>query len=240
MNTQIWAHRGASEYAPENTLEAFELAIEQNADGIELDVQLSKDGELVVIHDETLARVSGVKGEVRQFTLEELQSLNVNRTKPEYKKAKIPTLEEVYRLMKPTALVINVELKTGIYWYPHLEEKVMELTRKYQMEEQVIFSSFNHNSIRRMKELDSQVQTGILFSDVMVDICGYAGRLGVNALHPALYHTKMDGVLEGAKEQGLALHVWTVNREEDMLELMKKGTEAIITNDPQKAVRLRR
>ena len=113
MNTKIWAHRGASGYAPENTLESFELAIEQKADGIELDVQMTKDGELVVIHDETIDRTGNGTGRVQDHTLKELKALNFNKTHPEYASAKIPTLREVYELVKPSGITVNVEMKTG-------------------------------------------------------------------------------------------------------------------------------
>ena len=98
---KIFAHRGASAYAPENTLEAFRLAMEQGADGIELDVQLTKDGELVVIHDETIDRVSNGKGAVRDYTLEELKSFSVSNHFEQYPDVKIPTLREVLELVKP-------------------------------------------------------------------------------------------------------------------------------------------
>lgn len=97
--TKVWAHRGASGYAPENTLEAFQKAIEQNADGIELDVQMTKDGELVVIHDETIDRVCEGSGWVKDFTYGKLCRFHFNKTHPEYEHAQIPTLEEVYALM---------------------------------------------------------------------------------------------------------------------------------------------
>ena len=116
MNTKIWAHRGASGYAPENTLESFELAIEQKADGIELDVQMTKDGELVVIHDETIDRTGNGTGRVQDHTLKELKALNFNKTHPEYASAKIPTLREVYELVKPSGITVNVEMKTGVYF----------------------------------------------------------------------------------------------------------------------------
>ena len=114
MKTKVWAHRGASAYAPENTLEAFRLAAEQKADGVELDVQLSKDGELVVIHDETIDRVSDGSGYVRDYTLEELKRFHFNRLHPEYADARIPTLAEVYELLKPTGLEINVDRKSVV------------------------------------------------------------------------------------------------------------------------------
>ena len=105
--TKVWAHRGASGYAPENTLDAFQKAVEMGADGIELDVQMTKDSELVVIHDETIDRVSNGKGWVKDYTYEELKKINFNKTHLEYTKEEIPTLEQVYRLIKPTNLTIN-------------------------------------------------------------------------------------------------------------------------------------
>ena len=114
MKTKVWAHRGASAYAPENTLEAFLLAAEQGADGVELDVQLTKDGEMVVVHDEEIDRVSDGSGFVKDYTLAELKNLNFNKTHLEYQNVKIPTLREVYEALKPTGMTINVELKTGI------------------------------------------------------------------------------------------------------------------------------
>ena len=114
--TKIFAHRGASGYAPENTLEAFALAITQGADGIELDVQLTKDGIPVVIHDETIDRVTEKKGWVKDYTLKELKELTVLKNKfPEYSAAKIPTLEEVLDAVKASGIQVNIELKTGIY-----------------------------------------------------------------------------------------------------------------------------
>ena len=144
MKTKVWAHRGASAYAPENTLEAFRLGAEQGADGVELDVQLSKDGELVVIHDETIDRVSGGHGYVRDYTLEELRKLQFNKTHPEYQDVRIPTLGEVYDLLKPLGLEINVEIKTGIYFYPGIEEKLYLLEKEKGMQGKIIYSSFNH------------------------------------------------------------------------------------------------
>ena len=152
--TKVWAHRGASGYAPENTLDAFRKAVEMGADGIELDVQMTKDGELVVIHDETIDRVSNGKGWVKDYTYEELKKFNFNKTHLEYTKEEIPTLEQVYLLIKPTNLTINVEIKTGIVFYPGIEERVLELTDRLGMKERVIYSSFNHYTIRKIKESD--------------------------------------------------------------------------------------
>lgn len=238
--TKIWAHRGASGYAPENTLEAFALAVEQKADGVELDVQLTKDGKLVVIHDETIDRVSGEHGLVKDFTLEELKKLNVNRTIPGFQAVTIPTLEEVYDLLKGTGLAINVEIKSSIIWYPEIEKRVLELTKSMGLQDKVIYSSFNHYSIRRLKELDETVQTGILYGDVLCDIAAYCKNVGADALHPVFTHRYMESVWKEYMASGIPLHIWTVNEEADMTFFMENNIDAIITNYPDKAVKLRR
>lgn len=238
--TKIWAHRGASGYAPENTLEAFALAVEQKADGVELDVQLTKDGKLVVIHDETIDRVSGEHGLVKDFTLEELKKLNVNRTIPGFQAVTIPTLEEVYDLLKGTGLAINVEIKSSIIWYPEIEKKALELTSSMGLQDKVIYSSFNHYSIRKLKELDATVQTGILYGDVLCDIAAYCKNVGADALHPVFTHRYMESVWKEYMASGIPLHIWTVNEEADMTFFMENNIDAIITNYPDKAVKLRR
>lgn len=131
--TEIFAHRGASGYAPENTLEAFRLAMEQGADGIELDVHLTKDGEVVVIHDETLNRTSNGQGKVRDYTLEELKKFSFHNHMEKYKGVQIPTLKEVLDLVENSSMKVNIELKTGIYWYEGIEAKTMEIVKSRKM-----------------------------------------------------------------------------------------------------------
>lgn len=237
--TKIFAHRGASGYAPENTLEAFALAMEQGADGIELDVQLSRDGELVVIHDETVDRVSDGTGEVRSFTLEELKKLRVSNRFEQYPDARIPTLREVLELVKPGNMEVNIELKTGIFWYPEIEKKVVDLVKEEGMEDRVIYSSFNHYSVQKIKELSSGAETAYLFGDVMLHVERYAEETGVKGLHPALYHVKMADFMKEYQESGLAVRVWTVNDEKEMEELIRKGVDGVITNYPDCGLRAR-
>ena len=234
MKTKVWAHRGASAYAPENTLEAFLLAAEQGADGVELDVQLTKDGEMVVVHDEEIDRVSDGSGFVKDYTLAELKTLNFNKTHPEYQDVKIPTLREVYEALKPTGMTINVELKTGIFWYKDLEKKVLELTKEMEMEDRVIYSSFNHYSIAKILELDPKASTGILYADVIYDVVNYAKKIGTGALHPATFHVQMADFLQQYVESDLAVHVWTVNDKAEIERLMDAGVDAVITNYPEK------
>lgn len=238
--TKVWAHRGASGYAPENTLDAFRKAVEMGADGIELDVQMTKDGELVVIHDETIDRVSNGKGWVKDYTYEELKKFNFNKTHLEYTKEEIPTLEQVYLLIKSTNLTINVEIKTGIVFYPGIEERVLELTERLGMKERVIYSSFNHYTIRKIKELDPQAKTGMLYEDGIIDAVDYAcDVVKADALHPAGYNVFYSGFLERCRERKRLLHVWTINEEKHMRMLCEAGVDALITNYPDIAKKIR-
>lgn len=237
--TKIFGHRGASAMAPENTLEAFALAIEQGADGVELDVQMTKDGNLVVAHDEVINRVSNGTGAIRDYTLKQLKQFSFNCTHPEYKDAVIPTLKEVLELIKPSELLVNIELKTGIFWYDNIEKETAKLVKAMDMEERVIYSSFNHYSVQKMRQLCPKSETAYLYSDVMLHVEEYAKKTGVQGLHPALYHVKMSDFLEQYKKSGLAVRVWTVDKEDDIQFLIENGVDAIITNDPEKAVKQR-
>lgn len=230
--TKVWAHRGASGYAPENTLPAFQKAVEMKADGVELDIQLTKDGELVVIHDETVDRVSDGTGFVRDYTLEELRRLDVSRPIPGFRTVRIPTLAEVLEELKPTGLTVNIECKTGIFFYPGLEEKMLKMVRDMQMTERIWCSSFNHETVLRVKALCPEMKTGFLVQDVLADAAGYTRQHGVMALHPALYHMQDPELIRKCKENGLAVHIWTVNDQKDMEELCRAGADALITNYP--------
>lgn len=237
---KILAHRGASAYAPENTLEAFRLAMEQGADGIELDVQMTKDGELVVIHDETIDRVSNGNGAVRDYTLEELKQFSVSNHFEQYPDVKIPTLREVLELVKPGTMEINIELKTGIYWYPQIEQKVLELVKEEGMEERIIYSSFNHYSVQKIRELSPEAETAYLIGDVMLDVADYTRNTGIKGLHPALFHVKMADFLKEYKESGIALRVWTVNDKDQIRWLIDEGVDAVITNYPDRGLEARK
>lgn len=236
--TKVWAHRGASGYRPENTMEAFELAIKQGADGIELDVHTSADGQLIVIHDETVDRVTDGTGLVGEKTLKELKDLKVSTSAEPEGIYRIPTLQEVLDLMRTTDMMVNIELKNSICFYPGMEEKVLKAVKEMKMEEQLIYSSFNHYSLLKMKQLDSQVQTGILFSDGWVNPAMYAKNLGINAVHPAVYHLKYPQFREEVKRAGLKMHVWTADKPEHIQLVKEAGAEAVITDYPDRAIAL--
>lgn len=237
--TEVWGHRGASGYAPENTLDAFALALEQGADGIELDVQLTKDGELVVIHDERIDRTGSGIGFVKDYTLAELKKMEFNRTIPGYKAVTLPTLKEVYELCREKRNTVNVEIKTGIIFYPGIEDKVLELTASMGMEDRVIYSSFNHQTMVNIKKMNPQAVCGLLYEDGYLNMDYYCQELGMDALHPALYNLQYEGFREACRQKKIPLHVWTVNEPEHIRLMYHMQVEAIITNYPDRALKLR-
>ena len=147
--------------------------------------------------------------------------------------------KQVYEALKPTGMTINVELKTGIFWYKDLEKKVLELTKEMEMEDRVIYSSFNHYSIAKILELDPKASTGILYADIIYDVVNYAKKIGTGALHPATFHVQMADFLQRYVESDLAVHVWTVNDKAEIERLMEAGVDAVITNYPDVAVSCR-
>ena len=161
----ILGHRGASGYAPENTLEAFRLAMDMGADGFELDVHLSKDGELIVMHDERVDRTTDGSGLIQSFTLKELKALDASNGMAKYKGAKVPTLGELYDLIRDTRHVVNVEIKTDQIVYPGIAEKVLKLEQEKGMEGRILYSSFNHYTLMELKAIKPDVKFGILYSD---------------------------------------------------------------------------
>ncbi|MBR0138582.1 MAG: glycerophosphodiester phosphodiesterase [Erysipelotrichaceae bacterium] len=232
----VFGHRGASGYLPENTLESFKMAAEMGADGIELDVQLTKDGKLIVLHDERIDRTSDHKGWAKDYTLEELKSFNFNNGfEGVYR---IPTLEEVFDLIKPTGLIVNVELKNSIILYPQMEEKVLALVREKGMENQVIYSSFNHYSMVHMKQLDPDAYVGFLHSDNFIDMADYGKKYGATALHPGLNVAQVPEYTIKAHENGLEVNVYTINEEIHMKLAAQFKVDGIFTNYPDRALSL--
>ena len=141
-------------------------------------------------------------------------------------------MREVFELLKPTGLFINIEIKTGVIFYEKIEEKILALTKEMDMEDRVCYSSFNHYTVKRIHELKPDAEVGFLYADGPIDMPSYGEKHGVNALHPALYNLQYDGFIKECKEKGLKLNVWTVNEKEHMQLCCKYGVNAIITNYP--------
>ena len=234
---KVFAHRGASAYAPENTLEAFQLAADMGVHGVELDVHICRDGELVVAHDETVDRVSEGSGFIRDLTLKELKALRFNRTHPEYADARIPTLAEVFSLLKATPLAVNIELKNSCIDYPDLEKRVMDLAAREFSLDRIIFSSFNHYSMQRVKALDPGQCCGLLYDATLVRPWAYAQALGMDALHPMFTEVLVPGgECAAAHKAGIAVNTWTVNEPEHLRAVFREGADIAITNYPDRAL----
>lgn len=225
---------------PENTLLAFEkaAAIEGLA-GIELDIQLTKDGELVVIHDEKVDRTTEGTGFVRNYTLSELKRLHiyadVNPTQT------IPTMRETLDLLQDkmkSGLRINIELKNGVYPYAGMEEKIVELIARYGLERSIVYSSFRALSLERLREIDPQAEIGIL--DRRVSDCYYKlkGGCGAQALHPHwqgmdLPAERLQGYTVRAYFSGHLYPEKPTGGRLDLAELEKKGITDVFLNEPE-------
>ena len=234
----ILGHRGASGYAPENTLEAFRLAMEQGADGFELDVHLSSDGELIIMHDETVDRTTNGSGLIQSFTLKELKELDASNGMPQHKGAKIPTLGELYDLIQDTRHVVNVEIKTDQIVYPGIAEKVLKLEQEKGMEGRILYSSFNHYTLMELRQIKPDVQYGILYSDGLYEPWKYAKSIGAQYIHPHWRTLLYPGMIEGSLAAGIGINPWTVNDEEIMALCIRHGI-GVITNYPDKALAIR-
>ncbi|MDD3368954.1 MAG: glycerophosphodiester phosphodiesterase [Lachnospiraceae bacterium] len=233
--TKNFAHRGYSGKYPENTMLAFEKAIEAGADGIELDVQETKDGVIVICHDERVDRTTNGEGRIKDFLFEDLRKLDASYIYTgQMGFNPIPTLEEYFELVKDTPIITNIEMKTGIYEYLPMEQKVYDMICKYHLQEKVIISSFNHYTILRMKEMAPELKYGFLTEDWIIDVGPYIHKHGVQCFHPN-FHNLIPSVVEQVKKYGIEINCYTVNTEEDVLDLAEKGVDSVIGNFPEMA-----
>lgn len=212
---------------------AFEKADEVGVDGIELDIQFTKDHEIVIIHDSTVNRTTNGKGYVKDLTLNEVRELNAAQGYAGTTE-KIPTLKEYLSWVRDKDLVTNIELKTNIFEYPGIEQKALDLVKTHNLEEKIIFSSFNHYSIQRVKALAPEIKCGLLCSDWIVDFGKYVAALNVECVHPAFYMLQNNNVLQDFFDHDLEINTWTVNDEDHMKQLIDDGVTSIITNFPEK------
>lgn len=230
----ILAHRGACQLAPENTMAAFRMAAEMGADGIELDVQLSKDGEVVVIHDSTVDATTDGSGRVKDLTLAQLQELDAGGWyATEFAGEHIPTLAQVLHELGPR-LVLNIELKTEGFFSAGLEAEVVRLVEDSNMLHRVIVSSFNPLALRRVRRLNHHIPTGLLYSPEQPRYLRERWLQPLarpNALHPHWDMVDKQSVV-AAHSRRLKMNPWTCNDLEGMLRLVGWGVDAIITDCP--------
>lgn len=233
----IVAHRGDSANAPENTLAAFRLALENGADGIELDVMLSADQKLVVIHDDTLDRTTNGHGQVGNMPLAALRELDAGSWfRPEFKGEPIPLLDEVFAEFGGKFL-INVELKNYKTPKDQLPELVVALIKKHGIAGSVLLSSFNARNLPRAKSLAPEIRTGLLTLPGLLGfpMRGFFGRrYNADDLHP-YYRDVSEKMVQSRHSLGQRVNVWTVDAPDDLRRMQTLGVDMIICNDPARA-----
>jgi glycerophosphoryl diester phosphodiesterase len=235
----VIAHRGDKSHAPENTLAAFQLAAEKGADAVECDVKLTADGQVIILHDQTVDRTTNGTGNVSRLSLAALRKLDAGAWfSGQFRGERIPTLDEVFETVGKH-LLMNVELKNYATPGDDLVSKVVELVKKHAVQDRILFSSFLPSHLRKARLLLPQVPRGLL--------C-IPGRLGwwartfgccgdYFALHPHLTGVNL-GLIHRVHAAGKRVHVWTVNAEEDLKRMIGHGVDAIIADDTELALRL--
>ncbi len=225
------AHRGASAVAPENTMAAFEKAVELGADAIELDLHVSRDGELVIIHDDTLDRTTDGQGPVHTRSLRELKQLDAGRWFSErFAGQRIPTLVEVLdRFAGKVPLAL--EIKAGSAFFRGIEEKVVSVLREHQVISKVAVASFDHHALLRLKELEPSLRTAALLvgRPVSMPVIAEACKTDAMAMECSLM-TKTE--VDACRAAGLQLVVWVVNEPARMRYFIDLGVDGIITDRP--------
>ncbi|MBG0770064.1 MAG: glycerophosphodiester phosphodiesterase [Anaerolineaceae bacterium] len=227
MIPKIFAHRGANADAPENTMAAFQLALDLGADGIELDVMLSKDHELVVIHDDTVDRTTNGSGSVQDLTLAELKALDAGNGE------RIPTLDEVLTRFGGK-FQINIELKNYSTLFDSLPVDVAQLISKHHVEDSVLISSFNPFNFPRFHRLLPNVPIGMLTFPGKARFFAYR-FFRYNALNPYFKDVDED-LVQRYHAKGMNMNVWTVDEAADIRHMIKLGVDIIITNNPKRAI----
>ena len=220
------AHRGAKAYEPENTLQAFQKALDLNSDGIELDVHLSSDGHIIVIHDETIDRTTNGKGLVSSFSLAELKSFLIDG------KHQIPTLIEVFDLVDKKCL-INIELK-GLGTAPKVVELIEEyITATNWNYNHFIISSFEWNMLEETSTLNSNIPIGVLTEEDLDKALAFAEKIKAKAINPDFQLLNKENVQQMQKKGFLVLP-WTVNSEQDIQKVKSYKVNGIISDNPDK------
>ncbi len=239
--SRIYAHRGFSGKYPENTMLAFEKAIEAGAEGIEFDVHLIKDDSLVIIHDETLDRTTDGTGLVKDYTFDELQKFDASASfVGQYGANRIPKLRDYFELVKDIPdFKTNIELKTSVFEYRPIEEMVIAMIEEYKLQDSIILSSFNHYTIMRCKQINPEIQAGFLSGDWIYNFGAYTKQYGVECCHPC-FRSLTQEVVDEMKANNRVINTWTVNEYDDIRRLADMGIDGLIGNFPDRMVELLR
>lgn len=248
VGPEVVAHRGASGDAPELTIAAFELALDIGVDFIEIDARMSRDGEIVLVHDRRLNRTTNGRGPVYRRTLAELKQLDAgswfNRTLPskarlEFAGQKIPTLEEVVELVSGTRTGLYVELKDPDLFDTGFEDRIVSLLREKRFPNPFTLLSFHAPSLSKIKSIAPDVRTALLIDGLRGN--PFAAARAARADELALRHTLLDeSMVTGARAAGLQLSVWTADKERELGKLIDAGVDRITTNYPLRLITILR
>jgi glycerophosphoryl diester phosphodiesterase len=236
----FFAHRGACSHAPENTLAAFHLAIDQKARAIELDVQLTKDQEVVVFHDVHLDRTTDGTGRVKDHLLADLKQLNAGISfNPAYQEETIPTLNEVFEQLPPET-ILNIELKNLHAPKDSLPAKTAAIIRSFNAEGRVLISSFNGTALRKFaQEIPSIPRGRLLYTARVTKLFSRFPILHANFQSIHLSYKSLDPqIISGFKAAGKFVFAYTLNHTEDLLAAVKMGIDGFFTDDPGFARRI--
>ena len=230
----ILGHRGFSGPYPENTPIAFMKIADTKADGIETDVHICKSGELVLCHDENVARTSDGQGFIRDMTYDELLQLDFGSWKdPSFAGQRIWTLGELLDFCKEAKLILNLELKNGIEFYPDLEHRALAEIRARHMEDMVFVSSFNHVSMQQFKEIAPDMETGLLYESPLQDMAHYLDHCNADNVHPCWHVFEYQPeLMELFHSRGMKVNVWTVNDADAARFMIDLGVDGLIGNYP--------
>ncbi|MDY0095556.1 MAG: glycerophosphodiester phosphodiesterase [Candidatus Vecturithrix sp.] len=227
---RVIGHRGAAGHAPENTLVSFQKALEFGVDMVELDIHMSKDGELIVMHDPRLERTTNGSGYIKDYTVKELKQFDAAQNFEAYRGERIPTLQEVFDFAKERT-TFAIEIKNCPILYPDIEKKLVRLIEQNDLVDNVIVIAFYHPSLKKIKEYNSEIITGILYAAGLVEPWAVAETVGADALHPNYVYTLAD-IVEAAHQRGYLVHPWTINSAEDMQRWIEYGVDGIASDFP--------
>lgn len=227
------AHRGFKSRFPENTKIAFLKAIDVGADGVEFDVHLTKDRQVVIIHDETLDRTNDGKGLVKNHTLKELKKLNMAKNYENIEPQEMLTLREYFELIKDVDFITNIELKNSIIEYPDIEKEVNEIIKEFNAQRRVIISSFNHESVIKFKNLNENIKCGLLEASKLYKPWEYMKNMGIEYYHPLGYLVDEE-LIYNLNQEGILVNPWFGSEDFDYNKIINLGINAIITDHPNK------
>ena len=234
---RVFGHRGFSGAYPEKTKLAFQKAVEAGCDGIELDVQLTRDLVPVIMHDEKVDRTTDGSGYVYDLTFDEIRRLDCSypdKFGGKFGQLEVSSLREYLEWMaEEENLITNIELKNSVYYYGGMERMVMDMICEYGLEDRIILSSFNNASIVLCRQNDDTIAGGFLVERCVENAGVYARTCDVQYYHPNMDYLKEEHV-RSCSQNGVGVNVWTVNEKEDMRRMKKWGVSSIITNYPDR------